>query len=142
LERIAVAPAINRAVPVLPGFFLFIDQGAGQRNRHERPSDAPDDYVALRDVQRDDALLARYHLDADRIRAIRPVSILARRMGPAPAWKSSSDSGSGPDDREKLEKAKARHKSGFYQGVLNENCGRMRGCASSREGRDPGRNSR
>ena len=62
----AVAPAINRAIPVLPG--SFIDQGLGTGIVTSVPSDAPDDFVALRDLQRDDALLAKYHLDAERIR--------------------------------------------------------------------------
>jgi len=120
----AVAPAINRAIPVLPG--LFIDQGRGTGIVTSVPSDAPDDYVALRDLQRDEALLAKYHLDAERVRVIRPVSILRTPgWGPLPGVEIVERLGiRDQTDREKLETAKAEvYKSGFYQGVLNENCG-------------------
>src|SRR6266508_2426429 len=75
----AVAPAINRAIPILPG--SFIDQGRGTGIVTSVPSDAPDDYVALRDLQQDSALLVKYGLDADPIRAIKPVSIIR-----TPGW--------------------------------------------------------
>jgi leucyl-tRNA synthetase len=120
----AVAPAINRAIPILPS--SFIDQGLGTGIVTSVPSDAPDDYVALRDLQRDDRLLARYHLDAERVRTIRPVSIIRTPgWGPLPGVESVERFGiANQSEREKLEKAKAEvYKSGFYQGVLNENCG-------------------
>src|SRR2546423_2451705 len=79
LGKDAVAPAINRAIPILPG--SFIDQGRGTGIVTSVPSDAPDDYVALRDLQQDDRLLAKYDLDAERIRAIKPVPIIR-----TPGW--------------------------------------------------------
>src|SRR5438445_752321 len=63
IGRDAVAPAINRAIPILPS--SFIDQGRGTGIVTSVPSDAPDDYVALRDLQQDDAQLAKYGLDAE-----------------------------------------------------------------------------
>src|SRR5207245_2549569 len=74
-----VAPAINRAIPILPG--SFIDQGRGTGIVTSVPSDAPDDYVALRDLQQDDALLDKYDLDPERIRAIHPIPIIR-----TPGW--------------------------------------------------------
>ncbi len=120
----AVAPAINRAIPLLPG--SFIDQGRGTGIVTSVPSDAPDDFVALRDLQRDDALLAKYHLDAERIRAIKPVPIIRTPgWGPLPGVEIVERLGIRDQaDREKLEAAKAEvYKTGFYRGVLNENCG-------------------
>ncbi|MGI0148817.1 MAG: leucine--tRNA ligase, partial [Thermoplasmata archaeon] len=119
-----VAPAINRAIPVLPG--TFIDQGRGTGIVTSVPSDAPDDFVALRDLQRDEQLLAKYHLDPERIRAIKPVPIIRTPgWGPLPAVEAVERLGIRDQrDREKLEQAKAEvYKSGFYRGVLNENCG-------------------
>ena len=49
--REAVAPAINRAVPILPS--SFIDQGRGTGIVTSVPSDAPDDWVALEDLKRE-----------------------------------------------------------------------------------------
>src|SRR5204862_423161 len=79
----AVAPAINRAIPVLPG--SFIGQGRGTGLVTSVPSDAPDDFVALRDLQQDEGTLPRYHLDSERIRAIKPVPIIRTQgWGPLP----------------------------------------------------------
>src|SRR3970282_1309128 len=79
-----VAPGINKAIPVLPA--RFINQARGTGIVTSVPSDAPDDYVALRELQGDDALLARYRLDPARVRAIEPVPIIRTEgWGPLPA---------------------------------------------------------
>jgi len=124
----AVAPAINRAIPILPGG--FIDQGRGTGIVTSVPSDAPDDYVALRDLQQDAAMLSKYGLDPERIRAIKPIPIIRTPgWGPLPGVEIVERMGiRNQRDREKLEAAKAEvYKSGFYQGVLNENCGPFSG---------------
>jgi leucyl-tRNA synthetase len=120
----AVAPAINRSIPILPG--AFIDQGRGTGIVTSVPSDAPDDFVALRDLQRDPALMAQYHLDPERIGALKPLSIIRTPgWGPLPGVEIVERLGIRDQrDREKLEQAMAEvYKSGFYRGVLNENCG-------------------
>jgi len=120
----AVAPAINRAIPVLPG--SFIGQGRGTGLVTSVPSDAPDDFVALRDLQQDEGTLTRYHLDPERIRAIKPVPIIRTQgWGPLPGVEIVERLGiRSQGDRVKLEQAKAEvYKAGFYRGVLNENCG-------------------
>ena len=124
LGKDVVAPAINRAIPILPG--SFIDQGRGTGIVTSVPSDAPDDYAALRDLQQDDRLLTKYDLDAERIRAIRPIPIIRTPgWGPLPGVEIVDRLGiRNQGDREKLEQAKAEvYKTGFYRGVLNENCG-------------------
>src|SRR2546425_126666 len=128
LGRDAVAPAINRAIPILPS--SFIDQGRGTGIVTSVPSDAPDDYVALRDLQHDDAQLAKYGLDAERVRGIKPIPIIRTPgWGPLPGVEAVERLGiRNQGDREKLEQAKAEvYKSGFYRGVLNENCGPFAG---------------
>ncbi len=123
-----VAPMINRAVPVLPG--SFIDQGRGTGIVTSVPSDAPDDYVALREIQADDALLKRYRLDAERIRGIQPVPIIKTPgWGPLPAKDIVERLGiTSQKQKDKLTAAKAEvYKSGFYRGVMNENCGSYAG---------------
>ncbi len=123
-----IAPMINRAVPVLPG--AFIDQGRGTGIVTSVPSDAPDDYAALREVQADDVLLAKYGLDPDRIRGIQPVAIIKTPgWGPLPAKEIVDRMGiTSQRQKEKLAAAKAEvYKSGFYQGVMNENCGSYAG---------------
>jgi leucyl-tRNA synthetase len=123
-----IAPMINRAIPVLPG--AFIDQGRGTGIVTSVPSDAPDDYVALREVQADDALLERYGLDKERIRAIEPVSIIKTPgWGPLPGKEIVERMRiTSQREKEKLAVAKAEvYKSGYYQGVMNESCGSYAG---------------
>ncbi len=123
-----VAPAINRAIPILPA--AFVDQKRGTGIVTSVPSDAPDDYVALRELQADDATLRKFHLDKDRLRALEPVSIIKTPgWGPQPAKEIVERMGiASQRDREKLEQAKAEvYKSGFYTGVMNENCGSYAG---------------
>lgn len=124
IGREGVAPAINRAVPILPGTFIDPHRGTGIVT--SVPSDAPDDYVALRELQAHEALLRKFHLDGDRIRGIEPVPIIRTPgFGSLPAKDIVERMGiASPRDRGKLEAAKAEvYKSGFYQGVMNENCG-------------------
>src|SRR6266704_2778622 len=69
-------------------------------------------------------------LAADRIRAIQPISIIRTPgWGPLPGVEIVERMGiRNQREREKLEAAKAEvYKSGFYQGVLNENCGPFSG---------------
>ncbi len=123
-----IAPAINRAIPVLPG--AFIDQGRGTGIVASVPSDAPDDYVALREIQADEGLLEEYGLDTEKIRAIEPVPII-RTAGwsPLPAKEIVERMGiRSQKEKEKLAAARAEvYKSGYYQGVMNENCGSYAG---------------
>src|SRR5438094_772279 len=128
LGKDVLAPAIDRAIPILPS--SFIDQGRGTGIVTSVPSDAPDDYVALRDLQQDDRLLTKYELDAERIRAIQPIPIIRTPgWGPLPGVEIVDRLGiRNQRDREKLEQAKAEvYKTGFYRGVLNENCGPFAG---------------
>src|SRR5207249_5863965 len=99
----SVASAVNRPSPILPG--PFIDQGRGTGIVTSVPSDAPDDYVALRDLQQDDRLLAKYDLDAERIRAIQPIPIIRTPgWGPLPGVEIVDRLGiRNQRDREKLE---------------------------------------
>ena len=123
-----VAPGINKAIPVLPA--RFIDQARGTGIVTSVPSDAPDDYVALRELQADDATLARYGLDGARVRAIEPVPIIRTEgWGPLPAVEVVERLGiRRSSDREALAKAKEEvYRSGFYSGVMNENCGPFAG---------------
>ncbi|MGQ0796381.1 MAG: leucine--tRNA ligase [Methanobacteriota archaeon] len=123
-----VAPGINRAIPILPS--TFIDQGRGTGIVTSVPSDAPDDYVALRDLQEDGPGLRKYGLDPGRILAIRPIPIIRTPgWGPLPGVEVVERMGiRSQKDREKLEAAKAEvYRSGFYTGVMNENCGHLAG---------------
>ena len=124
----AIAPGINKAIPVLPA--RFIDQGRGTGIVTSVPSDAPDDYVALRELQADEAAIGRYRLDGERVRALAPVPIIRTEgWGPLPAKEIVDRLGiARSSEREALARAtEAVYRSGFYGGVMNENCGPFAG---------------
>jgi len=124
----AIAPGINKAIPVLPA--TFIDHGRGTGIVTSVPSDAPDDYVALRELQRDDALLERYRLDPARVRAIEPVPIIRTEgWGPLPAKEIVERLGiRSTSEKEALQRAKEEvYRAGYYAGVMSENTGPFAG---------------
>ena len=123
-----IAPGINKSVPVLPT--RFIDQARGTGIVTSVPSDAPDDYVALRELQADEAAMARHRLDSARVRALEPVPIIRTEgWGPLPAQEIVERLGiRSSSEREALAKAKEEvYRTGFYSGVMNENCGPFAG---------------
>ncbi|TLZ62223.1 MAG: leucine--tRNA ligase [Methanobacteriota archaeon] len=128
LRSEVIAPGINKVIPILPA--KFIDQARGTGIVTSVPSDAPDDYVALRELQRDDATMARYGLDAARVRAISPLPIIRTPgFGPLPGVEIVERLGiQNSSEREALTRAKEEvYRSGFYGGVMNENCGPFAG---------------
>jgi len=123
-----IAPAINKAIPILPS--TFIDQTRGTGIVTSVPSDAPDDYVALRDLQADTQTLARFGLDPERVRAIKPVPIIrSEGFGPLPGVEVVERLRiRNQEDRDALERAKEEvYRAGYYTGVMNENCGPFSG---------------
>jgi len=123
-----IAPGINKAIPVLPA--TFIDQARGTGIVTSVPSDAPDDYIALRELQGDDKLLARYRLDPARVRAIEPVPIIRTEgWGPLPAKEVVERLGiRSTSEKEALRRATEEvYRAGYYTGVMNENCGPFAG---------------
>ncbi len=128
IGREVVAPGIDRPIPVLPGAFL--DQGRGTGIVTSVPSDAPDDWVALRDVQRDEGLAREFGLDPAAIAEIKPIPIIRTEgWGPLPAVEIVDRMGIGDQrEREKLAAAKAEiYKSGYYTGVMAEAAGEFAG---------------
>jgi leucyl-tRNA synthetase len=119
-----VAPMIDTPIPILPS--TFIDQGKGTGIVTSVPSDAPDDWMALNDLQGDEAALRRFGLDPARVRALRPIPIIASEgWGPLPAVEICERMGiRDQTDREKLERAKEEiYRTGFYRGTMRDNCG-------------------
>lgn len=120
----AVAPMIHRPIPVLPS--TFIDLGRGTGIVTSVPSDAPDDWVALRDLQRDEALARSFGLDPERVKAIQPVPIIrSKGYGPLPAVEvvDRMDIAS-QREGEKLAAAKEEvYRAGFYEGVMGDAAG-------------------
>ncbi|MEE8182566.1 MAG: leucine--tRNA ligase, partial [Thermoplasmata archaeon] len=122
------APVIGSEIPVLPS--KFIDQAKGTGIVTSVPSDAPDDWIALKDLQEDDETLAEFALDPDEIRKIEPIAIITSEgWGALPAVEIVDRMGiENQMERDKLEKAKDEiYRTGYYTGVMNEDCGDISG---------------
>jgi len=124
----AVAPGLDQPILVLPSRFL--DQGRGTGIVTSVPSDAPDDWMALKDLKADAAQIGALGLDPARIAAIQPIPIIqSEGWGPLPAVEISDRMGiESQMDREKLEAAKAEiYRTGYYTGVMTAAAGEFAG---------------
>ena len=73
-------------VLILPG--TFCDQLRGTGIVHSVPTDSPDDYIALLELQQNPTLCAQYGLDAAKVQKIVPIPVLETPgYGSAPAVK-------------------------------------------------------
>ncbi|HHT74850.1 MAG: leucine--tRNA ligase [Methanomassiliicoccaceae archaeon] len=123
----AVAPVIHRPIPVLPATFAKPEVGTGLVT--SVPSDAPDDWMALLLLQRDEQAMARYGLDPEKVRAIKPIPIInTKGYGPMPAVEMIERMGITEGDDPRLNEAKKQiYKDGFHTGRMNETCAEFAG---------------
>lgn len=119
----AEAPMIHRKIPILPSKFCDPSKGTGIVT--SVPSDAPDDWIGLYELSRDEEECRRYELNPEDIRAIKPIVIIkSQGWGDFPAAEICEKMGiQSQDEREKLEKAKKEiYRSGFYTGIMKDEC--------------------
>lgn len=118
----AIAPVIDRPIMVLPAAFCDPEVGTGLVT--SVPSDAPDDWMALLVLQKDEETMRRYGLDPEKVRAIRPIPIIETKgYGPMPAVEMIEKMGIVDACDPRLDEAKkAIYKDGFHTGRMNENC--------------------
>ena len=128
LGKMCIAPGIEREIMILPSSFCDPNIGTGLVT--SVPSDAPDDWMGLFDLQRDEELCNHHNLDHEKVCAIKPIAIITSKgWGDLPAVEICEKMGiNNQHDREKLDKAKkVIYKSGFYTGKMNRTCGRFAG---------------
>lgn len=110
----------GKKIPVLPGFFCSPDKGTGIV--HSVPSDSPDDWIALQDLQRDATLCEKYGLDYRTIEQIRAIPILdTPDYGDMPAMRLCEEFGirNQKDEKKLTEARKALYRKSFYQSTMN-----------------------
>jgi len=110
----------GKKVLILPGVFCVADKGTGIV--HSVPSDSPDDWIALRDLQENPTMCEKYRLDYREIEKIRAIPILdTPGYGDMPAMKLCEEYGvtSQKDKRELEEARKALYKKSFYESTMN-----------------------
>ncbi len=119
----AKAPVIHRDIIILPATFTDPDVGTGIVT--SVPSDAPYDWIALKDIKVDEDILEKYGLK-DKIDDVEPIAIIeSDEWGINPAEKIIEDMDiQSQQDEDKLEEATQKiYKAGFHTGTMLDICG-------------------
>ncbi len=114
-----MAPQINSEVIVLPS--KFCDASIGSGIVTSVPSDSPDDYQGLVDLQNSESECNKWGLDYDFVKSIKPIPILdSGEMGTLPALKLCKELGiKNQTQRKKLDKAKQDlYMHSFNNGIM------------------------
>jgi leucyl-tRNA synthetase len=128
-------PITHKRFPILPGWFVDTQIATGVV--YSVPAHAPFDWLALRDLQQNPAVLKDFDVDVAMVKAIKPVSIIkVEGFGDFPAVEIVDEMGIKDQHDPKAEEAtKAIYKKEFHGGTLKENCGIYAG-KSIREAKD------
>jgi len=126
LGKTAIAPMIGKEIPILPATFCDPDVGTGLVTCV--PSDAPYDYVALRDLQQNPDKLKQYDLNPELANLELIPIIESKGYGEFPAKEIVEKMGITSQEDEKLEEAtKEIYKVGFHKGKMRSNAGKYAG---------------
>ncbi len=123
----ATAPAIQRDIIILPATFTDPDVGTGIVT--SVPSDAPYDWIALKDIKENEVVLERYDLK-EKIQDVEPIEIIeSDEWGVNPAERIIEEMEiESQEDQEKLEKATQKiYKAGCHTGTMLDVCGEYAG---------------
>lgn len=118
----ATAPAIHRDIIILPASFTDPDVGTGIVT--SVPSDAPYDWIALKDIKENEELLERYDLK-EKIEDVESIEIIeSDQWGKNPAENIIEEMGiESQEEEEKLEGATEKiYKAGFHTGTMLDTC--------------------
>lgn len=110
----------GKKILILPGLFCAGNKGTGIV--HSVPSDSPDDWIALQDLQRDHKFCEKYALDYRTIEQIRAIPVLdTPGYGEMPAMKLCEEFGINrqTDEKKLLEARKALYQKSFYESTMN-----------------------
>jgi leucyl-tRNA synthetase len=122
-----IAPMVHRPVLVLPASFCDPNVGTGLVT--SVPSDAPDDWIALKNLQDNEETMRQFGLNPEKVRAIAPIAIIATKgYGPMPAVELVQKMGITKSGDPRLEEAKKEiYKAGFHTGRMNATAGEFAG---------------
>lgn len=121
------APGINRDIIVLPSEFVDPKMASGIVT--SVPSDAPYDWMALRDLQKDYSTMEKYGLSPEEVQKIEPIAIIeTKEFGDMAALRVCEQMKIENQTSKKLEEAtQIVYKEGFHTGIMNANCGKYAG---------------
>jgi leucyl-tRNA synthetase len=120
-------PLTHARFPILPGWFVDAKHATGVV--YSVPAHAPYDWLALKDLQEKPELLKDFGLDAEVVKAIKPISLIkVEGFGEYPAVEIVALMGIKDQHDPRAEEAtKALYKKEFHGGLLNSNCGAYAG---------------
>ncbi len=124
----ALAPGINAEIMILPA--TFCDPKIGTGIVTCVPSHAPYDWIALKDLQQNEAMCKAFNLDINDLKQINPISIInLEGWGEHPAEEiCKRENIHSQQETEKLEEAKKEiYKLEHHKGIMKENCGKYAG---------------
>ncbi|MFH1439131.1 MAG: leucine--tRNA ligase [Candidatus Woesearchaeota archaeon] len=128
LGKTVKAPGIDREIPIFPSHFCATDKGTGIVT--SVPSNAPDDYIGLVDLQNNTDECKKYGLKIEDIKKIEIIPIIdTPGLGNMAAVQVCKDMKiKSQHEKEKLLTAKKLlYKKDFYEGKMNKNCGKYAG---------------
>lgn len=127
IGKMCEAPMIRRNIPVLPA--EFCDPAVGTGLVTSVPSDAPDDWVSLEAVKKNQSLAEEYGISRELIDSVVPISIISMNgYGEFPAKDVIERMGiTGPGDSKLADAKKQVYKDGYHTGKMKESCGPFAG---------------
>lgn len=128
LGKYVIAPMIKKKIIILPS--KHCDPKVGTGIVTSVPSDAPFDYIALKELQDNEKLCKKYGLDYKIVKSIKIIPIInSQELGENAAVKVSNEMKiTKLSQKDLLEKAtKHVYKIGFHKGIMNKNCGKYAG---------------
>jgi leucyl-tRNA synthetase len=116
-------PVTGRKFPILPGW--FVDPKTATGVVYSVPAHAPYDWLALKDLQEKPEALREFGVDAEMVKAIKPISLITvEGYGEFPAVEIVKEMGIRDQHDPRADEAtKALYKKEFHGGVLKANCG-------------------
>lgn len=123
----AIAPGIEKEIIILPSTFTNPNVASGIVT--SVPSDAPFDYIALKELQENKKECEKYGLNYEEVKKIKLIPIIkSKGFGDYPAKEICEKLNIKNQRDPKLEEAtKQVYKAGFHTGIMRENAGEIAG---------------
>jgi leucyl-tRNA synthetase len=120
-------PLTGKQFPILPGW--FVDPKTATGVVYSVPAHAPYDWLALKDLQEKPGVLRKFGVDAEMVKAIKPISLIELEgYGEFPAVEIVEEMNIRDQHDPRADEAtKTLYKKEFHGGVLKANCGAYTG---------------
>lgn len=127
IGRYCTNPVVKNEVPIFPA--SFVDSGNATGVVMSVPSHAPFDYIALKDLEKEDVELGKFGIPKSLVENVQPVSLIRTEgFGEHPAIEACKKLGVAGQSDPKCEDATSQvYKKEFHSGVLKENTGKYAG---------------